>query len=212
VEQLYRRRAAAERGLGRLKNGWALLPLRVRGIERVRLHADLTILVQLATALAKAPAVPLATSLRPLPVIMCRCGCVRCHGVGQVVAPDPVAVDAPMSTERCCRGSPHPTGGRVTDAAPQLLHRCKHRERRERMARRARPHRADAGPWRRGRRPPGDFGEHRHSPVPTLSAGRAPVPSGCRSLLVDGDPPALKAGQRGPLEDAPSLLPGLRDH
>jgi hypothetical protein len=50
-----------ERENGRLKNEWALLPLRVRKIERVRLHADLTILARLATALAKARAVPLAT-------------------------------------------------------------------------------------------------------------------------------------------------------
>ncbi len=35
-------------------------PLRVRGIERVRLHADLTILAKLSCALAKARAAPLA--------------------------------------------------------------------------------------------------------------------------------------------------------
>lgn len=58
--KLYRRRGAVERGFGRLKGEWALLPLRVRGLDRVRLHADLTILAQLATALAKARAVPLA--------------------------------------------------------------------------------------------------------------------------------------------------------
>jgi hypothetical protein len=40
---LYRGRAAVEREFGRLKNEWALTPLRVRGIERVRLHEDLTI-------------------------------------------------------------------------------------------------------------------------------------------------------------------------
>jgi hypothetical protein len=57
---LYRRRAAVEREFGRLKNEWALSPLRVRGVERVRLHADLTILAKLACALAKARAVPLA--------------------------------------------------------------------------------------------------------------------------------------------------------
>jgi hypothetical protein len=39
---------------------WALLTLRLRGIERVQLHADLTILARLAVALAKARAVPLA--------------------------------------------------------------------------------------------------------------------------------------------------------
>ena len=31
---LYRRRAAVERGFGRLKNEWGLLPLRVRGLDR----------------------------------------------------------------------------------------------------------------------------------------------------------------------------------
>jgi transposase len=56
---LYRRRAAVEREFGRLKNEWALSPLRVRGIERVRFHADLTILTKLACALARAR-VPLA--------------------------------------------------------------------------------------------------------------------------------------------------------
>jgi hypothetical protein len=43
-----------------LKNEWGLAPLRVRGLERVRLHADLTILARLATALARTEAVPLA--------------------------------------------------------------------------------------------------------------------------------------------------------
>jgi len=37
-----------------------LLPLRLRGIERVQLHADLAILARLTVALAKARAVPLA--------------------------------------------------------------------------------------------------------------------------------------------------------
>lgn len=49
---LYRRRASVERAFGRLKNEWALAPLRVRRIERVRLHANLTILAQLACALS----------------------------------------------------------------------------------------------------------------------------------------------------------------
>jgi len=48
-----------EREFGRLKHEWALLPLRVRGIEQVRLHADLTILAKLACALSRARAVPL---------------------------------------------------------------------------------------------------------------------------------------------------------
>ncbi len=56
----YHLRGAVEREFGRLKHEWALLPLRVRGLERVRLHADLTILAKLACALARARAVPLA--------------------------------------------------------------------------------------------------------------------------------------------------------
>lgn len=47
----YRQRGCVERGFGRLKHQWGLLPLRVRRIDRVRLHVDLTILAQLATAL-----------------------------------------------------------------------------------------------------------------------------------------------------------------
>jgi hypothetical protein len=57
---LYRRRASVEREFGRLKHEWALAPLRVRGLDRVRLHADLTILAKLACALSRARAVPLA--------------------------------------------------------------------------------------------------------------------------------------------------------
>lgn len=59
-KRLYRGRSAVEREFGRLKHHYALAMLRVRGIERVRLHADLTILGRLALALAKARAVPLA--------------------------------------------------------------------------------------------------------------------------------------------------------
>lgn len=36
---LYRSQGAVEREFGRLKHEWARLPLRVRGLERVRLHA-----------------------------------------------------------------------------------------------------------------------------------------------------------------------------
>ena len=59
---LYRRRGAVERAFGRLKNEAGLAPLRVRGLERVQLHADLTILATLVQALARARthAVPLA--------------------------------------------------------------------------------------------------------------------------------------------------------
>jgi Transposase DDE domain len=59
-KSLYRGRAAVEREFGRLKNEWALLALRVRRIERVRLHAGLTILAKLASALSRARSVPLA--------------------------------------------------------------------------------------------------------------------------------------------------------
>jgi hypothetical protein len=48
---LYRGRASVERAFGRLKNEWSLAPLRVRRIERVRLHANLTIFSQLTAAL-----------------------------------------------------------------------------------------------------------------------------------------------------------------
>jgi hypothetical protein len=53
---LYRQRGAVEREFGRLKHEWALLPLRVRRIERVRLHANLSILGRLAVALDRARA------------------------------------------------------------------------------------------------------------------------------------------------------------
>ncbi len=57
---LYHQRGAVERESGNLKRNWSLTPLRVRRIERVRLHADLTILARLACALYAARAVPLA--------------------------------------------------------------------------------------------------------------------------------------------------------
>jgi transposase len=57
---LYRGRAAVEREFGRLKNNYALTPLRTRGLDRVQLHADLTMLARLSQALARARAVPLA--------------------------------------------------------------------------------------------------------------------------------------------------------
>jgi len=58
--KLYRGRAAVEREFGRLKNEYGLAPLRVRGIERVQLHADLVMLVRLSQALGRARAAPLA--------------------------------------------------------------------------------------------------------------------------------------------------------
>jgi transposase, IS5 family len=49
----YHSRGAMEREFGHLKHEWAMLPLRVRRLPRVRLHVDLTILAQLADAAAK---------------------------------------------------------------------------------------------------------------------------------------------------------------
>lgn len=57
---LYRRRSSVEREFGRLKHHYGLASLRVRGIERVRLHADLTMLGRLALALARTRTVPIA--------------------------------------------------------------------------------------------------------------------------------------------------------
>jgi hypothetical protein len=59
-ERLYRGRGAIEREFGRLKHDYGLAPLRVRGLERVALHTDLTMLARLAQALSRARAVPLA--------------------------------------------------------------------------------------------------------------------------------------------------------
>jgi hypothetical protein len=59
-KKLYRQRGAVERENGRLKHEWGLLPLRIRRLERVQLHADLTILARLTVTLATARAVPLA--------------------------------------------------------------------------------------------------------------------------------------------------------
>lgn len=45
-----------EREFGRLKHDFGLAPLRVRGLDRVQLHADLTILARLGQALGQARA------------------------------------------------------------------------------------------------------------------------------------------------------------
>jgi hypothetical protein len=55
-----KRRGAVEREFGRLKNEWSLASLRVRRIERVRLHADLTILTKLSCVLRMAQSSGLA--------------------------------------------------------------------------------------------------------------------------------------------------------
>jgi hypothetical protein len=57
---LFRGRGAVERAFGRLKHNHGLNPLRVRGLDRVALHTDLTMLACLSQALARARAVPLA--------------------------------------------------------------------------------------------------------------------------------------------------------
>ncbi len=53
--------------MGRLTNEWALVPLRVRGLERVGIHLDLTILAKLACALVRARAAPLVARLSRRP-------------------------------------------------------------------------------------------------------------------------------------------------
>jgi DDE family transposase len=61
-KRLYRGRAAVEREFGRLKNEYALTPLRARGLDCVRLHADLVLIARLGQALCRARArvLPLA--------------------------------------------------------------------------------------------------------------------------------------------------------
>jgi Transposase DDE domain len=46
-KRLYRGRAAVEREFGRLKNEYALPPLRTRGLARVRQNADLVMFARL---------------------------------------------------------------------------------------------------------------------------------------------------------------------
>jgi DDE family transposase len=53
-KRLYRGRAAVERAFASLKLDYGFAPLRVRGIERVRLHADLVMLGRLGQALIRA--------------------------------------------------------------------------------------------------------------------------------------------------------------
>ncbi len=58
--RLYRGRAAVKREFGRLKNEYGLTPIRTRGIDRVRIHADLVMLARLGQALSRARRIPLA--------------------------------------------------------------------------------------------------------------------------------------------------------
>jgi len=55
-KSLYHQRGAVEREFGVLKHQWAMLPLRVRRLDRVQLHVDLTVLARLADAVARADA------------------------------------------------------------------------------------------------------------------------------------------------------------
>ena len=57
---LYRRRASVERAFGDLKHGYGLAPLRVRGLAKVQLHADLVMLARLSQALVRSREMPLA--------------------------------------------------------------------------------------------------------------------------------------------------------
>jgi hypothetical protein len=57
---LYRRRALIEKEFAHLKREHGLAALRVRGLERVQLHADLTILARLALALSRVQPAALA--------------------------------------------------------------------------------------------------------------------------------------------------------
>jgi hypothetical protein len=51
---LYRGRASVERAFGDLKHSYGLAPLRVRGLAKVQLHADLVMLARLGQALSRA--------------------------------------------------------------------------------------------------------------------------------------------------------------
>ncbi len=53
-KRLYRGRAAVEREFGRLKHEYGLAPLRMRGLAKVALHADLTMPARLGLALTRA--------------------------------------------------------------------------------------------------------------------------------------------------------------
>jgi hypothetical protein len=65
LRKLYKQRGAVEREFGRLKHDWALAPLRVRGLDRLRLHADLTVLAQLSRALGRARSLATARAAQP---------------------------------------------------------------------------------------------------------------------------------------------------
>lgn len=59
-KHLYKGRAAVEREFGRLKHEYGLAPLRPRGIARVRIPVDLTMLARLGQALTRVRSLALA--------------------------------------------------------------------------------------------------------------------------------------------------------
>jgi hypothetical protein len=59
-KRLYCGRAAVEREFGRLKMEYGLTPLRTRGLARVAVHADLTMIARLGQALSRVRSVRLA--------------------------------------------------------------------------------------------------------------------------------------------------------
>ena len=82
---LYRGRAAVEREFGNLKHNHGLAVLRVRSLERVALHVDLTMLARLVLALARARAVPLTAGV-PLIVVSRQLGHANPNITAQVYA------------------------------------------------------------------------------------------------------------------------------
>lgn len=48
---LYKGRGSVERIFSQLKGEWAMLPLKIRGLAKVALHVDLTVLAKLCCAL-----------------------------------------------------------------------------------------------------------------------------------------------------------------
>jgi Transposase DDE domain len=115
--KLYKGRASVEREFGRLKNEWALLPLRVRGLDRVALHADLTILAKLsrfgsgsgrarhALAATLAPEMEGGEHSSREPTVSVKVPCQECGGLGYIqrVKEGHVVGD---KTKKCrtCRG------------------------------------------------------------------------------------------------------------
>jgi Transposase DDE domain len=61
---LYRRRALVEKEFAHLKREHALTQVRVRGLERVQLHADLVLLARLALASSRMKALSVAAYVR----------------------------------------------------------------------------------------------------------------------------------------------------